>query len=178
MPAPGPMSSSSVIVNARTADHDPGSSAHHLLSARAQSRRSSSAGFGGEAGDEVCGVVSVAPALANGAKPPLRVPTPIRCSMPSCSVCHQVPLTRVIPVPAGATQRHRAKRVPVTVEAPAREALQVGAVEGVAARRRHAARVRAELGPAGGVPPVGVGADVPAALRDRVLGAVASPHHQ
>ena len=52
--AAGAASSSSVIVSARNADHDPGSRLQDLLSARAQSRRSSSAGCaGGEAGDEI-----------------------------------------------------------------------------------------------------------------------------
>ena len=44
----------------------------------------------------------------------------MRCSIPSWRACHQVPLTRVIPVPGGASQRQRAKRVPETVGCPSR----------------------------------------------------------
>jgi hypothetical protein len=82
---------------------------HHLLSALAQSRRSSRAGCAGlKPATNSRGVVSVPPAAAKASKPPLQVATPIRCSMPSCSACHQVPRTWAIPVPAGASQRQRA----------------------------------------------------------------------
>ena len=53
--------------------------------------------------------------------------------------------------------------------AVAGEALQVGAVEGIGVRGGRAVGVGAELRAAGRVGPVGVGADVPAALGDGVL---------
>ena len=125
----------------------------------------------GEAGDELArGRVGAARPQAKTSKPPSRCRRPSRCSIPSCSACHQVPRTWVMPVPG--------RRGPAPAGeagagdgrlAVAGEALQVGAVEGVGAGGRHAAGVGAELGAAGGVGPVGVGADVPAALGDRVL---------
>ena len=119
--APGASESSRVIVSARSADHEPGSSEHHLVSARAQSRRSSKAGIGAaKPATNSRGAVSVLPAAAKTSKPPAALPTPSRCSKPSWRACHQVPRIWVIPVPAGATQRQRAKRVPETVAAPSR----------------------------------------------------------
>ena len=117
----GTASSSIVIVSARTADHEPGSRLHDLLSARAQSSRSSNAHCGGEKpAAKSRGVVSVVAAPAKTSKPPSRSRCPIRCSMPSWRACHQVPLTRLMPVPGGAVQRQRAKRVPETVRCPSR----------------------------------------------------------
>ncbi len=115
IPAPGAPLSSIVIVSARTADHDPGSRLHHFDSARAQSSRSSIAGAAGEnPAAKLRGVASVSVATANGEKPAGDI-VPIRCSIPSWRACHQVPVIRVIPVPGGASQRQRAKRVPDTV---------------------------------------------------------------
>jgi hypothetical protein len=109
--------SSIVIVSARIAAKEPGSRLHHLLSARAQSNRSSSAGWAGlNPATNSRGVVSVAAAWAKTSKSPLQVPTPMRCSIPSWRACHHVPRTCEMAVPAGASQRQRAKRVPDTVD--------------------------------------------------------------
>ena len=108
-----------MIVRARTADQEPVSRLHQLLAARAQRRRSSSAGIPDEKpATKFRGVTSVELAVAKGEKPPFQVPAPIRCSMPSWSACHQVPLILVMAVPGGAVQRQRAKRVPETVPCP------------------------------------------------------------
>jgi hypothetical protein len=105
-----------VIVSARRADQDPCSSEHHLSSPRAQSRRSSKAATGaGKPFVNSRGVVSVAAAERKGLKSPPPPTPPSRCSIPSWSVCHQVPRTWEMPVVGGALQRQRAKRVPETV---------------------------------------------------------------
>ena len=119
IPAAGPASSSTVIVNARSADQEPGSRLHHLLSPRAQSSRSSIAAIGEEKpATNSRGVMSVVAAPAKTLKLPPPSTAPIRCSMPSWRTCHQVPRIWVMPVPGGAFQRQRPKRVPETVGCP------------------------------------------------------------
>src|SRR4051794_34637257 len=121
MPTSGAWSSWTVIVRPRSADHEPCSSEHHLLSDRAQRSRSSKAATG--VGNPLLNsrsAVSVAPALRKGSKPPAPLTAPSRCSIPSCRACHQVPRTALMPVPSGGVQRQRAKRVPETVPCPSR----------------------------------------------------------
>src|ERR1044072_7774432 len=120
--AAGASRSSTVRVSALIPDHEPGSRLHHPPSPRAQRRRLSKASIPcGKPATKLRGAVSVEAAEAKTSKLPLPHGTaPSRCSMPSCSACHQVPLTRVMPVPAGASQRQRAKRVPLTVDWPSR----------------------------------------------------------
>ena len=89
--APGGTPSSIVSVSARSPDQEPASSEHHLLSARAQSSRSSTAGTEGvKVLANSRGVVSVPAAARKGSKPPLSVAPPTRCSRPSWRTCHQV----------------------------------------------------------------------------------------
>jgi hypothetical protein len=117
----GGASSSTVIVRARNPDQEPASRLQDLLSARAQSSRSSKAHWGGEKPAAKSRIArSVEAAQANGAKPPSPPSVPSRCSNPSCRACHQVPRTATMPVPGGVVQRQRANRVPETVCAPSR----------------------------------------------------------
>ncbi len=115
------------------------------------------------------GVVSVAAALRNGSKPPGPT-TPTRCSNPSCSACHQLARTLVIQVPAGALQRQRPKWVPATAAGPSRVRLfrwtPSKGSEPAGGTQKASGR---NLSAAGVVGPVGVGADEPPALGDRVL---------
>ena len=129
-----------------------------MVSALAQSRRSSSAGCRRrEAGDELArGRRRWRSAAAKTSKPPLPVDRPpIRCSIPSCSACHQVPRTWVMPVPGGAVPAPAGEAGAgdgaLTI---AGEALEVGAVEGIGAGGWHAVGVGAELGATGRVRPV------------------------
>jgi hypothetical protein len=104
------------MVTARIADHEAGVTAHHLLSARAQRSRSSMAAT--EVGKPTVKsrrATSVVEAMRKGSKPPPQLIAPTRCSIPSWRACHQVPRIWVMPVPGGAVQRQRAKRVPETV---------------------------------------------------------------
>jgi hypothetical protein len=110
-----------VSVNARRLDQEVAASEHHLLSARAQSKRSSKAAAGvAKPATNSRGATFVAAEIAKGVKPPPALTDPSRCSRPSCSACHQVPRTWVIPVHGGAVQRQRAKRLPLTVAWPSR----------------------------------------------------------
>ena len=108
--------SSRVRVSARTADDRRRRSRPQCRSsARAQSSRLSKAGAARRSRPRRRpGDVSVKAAVATTSKPPPASPVPSRCSMPSCRACHHVPRTAVIPVPAGAVQRQRAKRVAAT----------------------------------------------------------------
>ena len=170
---PGRCCPRSVIVSARSADHELGVEASTTCSLRGRRagglRRPASARR--KPSDEVAqGRCRCAAGGEDGRSRRRRSTPPSRCSIPSWRACHQVPRTSVMPVPGGrrpapAGEAGAGDR-PLAV---AREALQVGAVEGIGAGRRHAAGVGAELGAAGGVGPVGVGADVPAALGDRVV---------
>ena len=93
--------------------------------------------------------------------------------MPSWRACHQVPRTPVIPVPGGGVQRQRAKRVPETVPWPSRVKLLTWAPANGSPPARHAEASGRNLAPPVVSAQLGVGADVPAALRDRVLAGLA-----
>ena len=112
--ANGIAGSSTVIVSARRADQEAGSAAHHLLSARAQSSRSSTAATGiGKPATNSRGVRSVVAAARKGSKPPPQLIAPIRCSRPSWSACHQLPRTWVIrcrAAPSSASGRSGCRR--------------------------------------------------------------------
>ena len=97
-------------------------------------------------------------------------PVPSRCSNPSCRALHQrLPRTSTIPVPGGATQRQRAKRVPATVPPPGRVRLpRWTPSKGSLPSGGDAVGVGAEPAGPGALIPVRVGADPPAALGDRV----------
>ena len=167
----GVPSSSIVIVSARSADHEPCSMLHHLLSARAQRRRSSKAHWGGEkpaTNSRGSGVGRGCP--AEGGETAVAAVGPEPCSKPSCRACHQVPRTWTMPVPGGVVHRHLAKRLPETVCWPSRVKLfKWAAFEGVGIRRGRAIGVRAKLRAPRRVRPRGLRSQVPAALGDRVL---------
>ncbi len=82
---------------------------------RAQSRRDSNEPTGeGKKREKPTRSVSVLWNLAKGSKLPPAAAAPSRCSNSSRSTCQRSPLTLTMPVPGGAVQRQRAKRVPDT----------------------------------------------------------------
>ena len=99
-----------------------------------------------EAGDEVARREVGAGGRGEDVEAAVAGSVPSRCSIPSCSACHQVPRTWVMPVPGGVVQRQRAKRVPETVRWPSRVKLfRWAPSNGSASGGRRAVGVRAEL---------------------------------
>ncbi len=155
IPATGGELSSSVIVSARSEDHEPGSRLHHLLSASRAEQAVLERGLGRvEAGDELArrdvgtaGGGEDVEAAVPGADPDPLLDTVVKGVPPGAADLRDAGARRRLPAPA------REARAGDGRLAVAGEALDVGTVEGVGARGRHAPGVRAELGAAGACRP-------------------------